>query len=102
MGAVLARATNGPRCALVQIGASLPGTQPPTRIAEEYAMIDCISGGRLVAGMPLGTPMDINICYGVTPIEQRDRYREAHDLIVKAWTSREVFPGTASSSSCRW
>ena len=34
----------------------------------------------------------INISYGVTPIEQRERYREAHDLIVKAWTSREVFP----------
>jgi alkanesulfonate monooxygenase SsuD/methylene tetrahydromethanopterin reductase-like flavin-dependent oxidoreductase (luciferase family) len=92
MGSVLARATQGLDCAIVQIGASLPGTQPPTRIAEEYAMLDSISGGRLVAGMPLGTPMDINLCYGVTPIEQRDRYREAHDLIVKAWTSREVFP----------
>jgi alkanesulfonate monooxygenase SsuD/methylene tetrahydromethanopterin reductase-like flavin-dependent oxidoreductase (luciferase family) len=92
MGSVLARATNGMDTAIVQMGASLPATQPPVRIAEEYAMLDCISGGRVVAGMPLGTPMDINICYGVTPIEQRERYREAHDLIVKAWTSREVFP----------
>ena len=92
MGSVLARATQGLDCAIVQIGASLPGTQPPIRIAEEYAMLDAISGGRLVAGMPLGTPMDINICYGITPIEQRDRYREAHDLIIKAWTSKEVFP----------
>ena len=90
MGSVLARATKD--CAIVQMGASLPGTQPPIRIAEEYAMLDAISGGRLVAGMPLGTPMDINICYGVTPIEQRERFREAHDLILKAWTSREVFP----------
>ena len=24
--------------------------------------------------MPLGTPMDVNLCYGVTPIEQRERY----------------------------
>jgi alkanesulfonate monooxygenase SsuD/methylene tetrahydromethanopterin reductase-like flavin-dependent oxidoreductase (luciferase family) len=92
MGSVLARATNGMDCAIVQMGASLPATQPPIRIAEEYAMLDSISGGRLVAGMPLGTSMDINICYGVTPIEQRERYREAHDLIVKAWTAREVFP----------
>jgi alkanesulfonate monooxygenase SsuD/methylene tetrahydromethanopterin reductase-like flavin-dependent oxidoreductase (luciferase family) len=91
MGSVLARATNGMDTAIVQMGATLPATQPPVRIAEEYAMLDCISGGRLVAGMPLGTSMDINLCYGVTPIEQRDRYREAHDLIVKAWTSREVF-----------
>jgi alkanesulfonate monooxygenase SsuD/methylene tetrahydromethanopterin reductase-like flavin-dependent oxidoreductase (luciferase family) len=91
MGSVLARATEGLDCAIVQMGATLPATQPPTRIAEEYAMLDCISGGRLVAGMPLGTPMDINICYGITPIEQRERYREAHDLILKAWTSREPF-----------
>ena len=92
MGSVLARATNGTNTAIVQMGATLPATQPPVRIAEEYAMLDAISGGRLVAGMPLGTPMDINICYGVTPLEQRERYREAHDLIVKAWTSREIFP----------
>ncbi len=92
MGAALARETNGLDCAIVQIGASLPGTQPPIRIAEEYAMLDSISGGRLVAGMPLGTPMDINISYGITPLEQRERYREAHDLIVKAWTAKEVFP----------
>lgn len=91
MGSVLARATDGLDCAIVQMGATLPATQPPIRIAEEYAMLDCISGGRLVAGMPLGTPMDINLCYGVTPIEQRERYREAHDLILKAWTSREPF-----------
>ncbi len=33
--------------------ASLPATQPALRIAEEYAMLDAISGGRLIAGMPL-------------------------------------------------
>src|SRR5262249_19657565 len=91
MGSGLGRGTQGLDGAMVQTGASLPGSNPPIRIAEEYAMIDSISGGRLVAGMPLGTPMDINICYGIPPLEQRDRYREAHDLIVKAWTSKEVF-----------
>ena len=69
----------------------MPTTNPPTRVAEEYAMLDCISGGRLVAGMPLGSAMDANLCYGIPPIEQRERYREAHDLIIKAWTSREMF-----------
>lgn len=54
-------------------------------------MLDCISGGRVVAGMPMGTPMDANMVMGVPPIEQRDRYVEAHDLILKAWQSREVF-----------
>jgi alkanesulfonate monooxygenase SsuD/methylene tetrahydromethanopterin reductase-like flavin-dependent oxidoreductase (luciferase family) len=91
MGSVLARATNDLNCAIVQMGATLPTTVPPTRVAEEYGMLDCISGGRLVAGMPLGTPMDANLCYGITPIEHRERYYEAHDLIMKAWQSREVF-----------
>jgi len=69
----------------------LPCNQP-LRVAEEYAMLDCISGGRIVAGMPLGSPMDANLCYGIPPIEQRERYYEAHDLILKAWQARDVFP----------
>jgi alkanesulfonate monooxygenase SsuD/methylene tetrahydromethanopterin reductase-like flavin-dependent oxidoreductase (luciferase family) len=91
MGAVLARETNGLDVAIVQMGSTLPTTNPPIRVAEEYAMIDCISGGRLIAGMPLGTPMDVNHVYGIPPIEQRERYYEAHDLILKAWQSREMF-----------
>ncbi|HEY7294252.1 MAG TPA: LLM class flavin-dependent oxidoreductase, partial [Dehalococcoidia bacterium] len=91
MGAALARATNGLDVAIVQMGATLPTTNPPNRIAEEYAMLDCISGGRLVAGMPLGSPMDVNLCYGIPPIEQRERYYEAHDLILKAWQAKEIF-----------
>ena len=71
MGAVLARATNGQNIAIVQLGSTLPSTTPPTRIAEEYAMLDCISGGRLVAGFPTGLPSDVTLSNGVVPIEQR-------------------------------
>jgi len=91
MGAILARATNDMDVAIVQMGATLPTTNPPIRIAEEYAMLDCISGGRIVAGMPLGTSLDGNLCYGISPMEQRPRYYEAHDLVLKAWQAREVF-----------
>jgi alkanesulfonate monooxygenase SsuD/methylene tetrahydromethanopterin reductase-like flavin-dependent oxidoreductase (luciferase family) len=56
MGAILARQTNGQNVAIIQLGSTLPSTTPPTRIAEEYAMLDCISGGRLVAGFPTGLP----------------------------------------------
>ena len=91
MGGALALATRGLDVALVQMGATLPAYSPPIRIAEEYAMLDCISEGRLVAGMPLGTAMDANMAYGITPIEQRERYYEAHDLILKAWESRKPF-----------
>ena len=49
-------------------------------------MLDCISGGRLVAGFPVGTPMDTCFAYGQNPSQLRERYHEAHDLILKAWT----------------
>ena len=42
MGSALARATNGLDVAIVQMGSTLPTTNPPTRVAEEYAMLDCI------------------------------------------------------------
>ena len=54
-------------------------------------MLDCISGGRLVAGFPVGTSMDTNYCYGQIPSLTREKYQEAHDLIIKAWTSTEPF-----------
>jgi alkanesulfonate monooxygenase SsuD/methylene tetrahydromethanopterin reductase-like flavin-dependent oxidoreductase (luciferase family) len=77
--------------AIVQMGSTLPTSNPPIRVAEEYGMLDCISGGRLVAGLPLGSPMDVNLCYGITPLEQRERYREAFALTLKAWQAREIF-----------
>ncbi len=54
-------------------------------------MIDCISGGRLIAGFPVGTPMDTCYAYGQNPSQLRARYHEAHDLILEAWTRRETF-----------
>ena len=100
MGSVLARSTEN--AALVQMGATLPTTHPPVRIAEEYAMLDCISGGRLIAGMPLGTSADANFSYGIPPIVQRERYREAHDLIVDAWTRDEVFAFNGKYTQLRY
>src|SRR6516225_7753785 len=46
---------------------------------------------RLVAGLPLGSPMDVDFCYGITPMEHRERYREAFALTLKAWQAREIF-----------
>jgi len=91
MGGVLAKQTNGQNVAIIQLGSTLPSTTPPTRIAEEYAMLDCISGGRLVAGFPTGLPSDATISNAVIPVEQRERYREALALVTKAWSAKEVF-----------
>ena len=46
------------------MGNSVALYNPPTRVAEEMAMLDVMSGGRLVAGFPVGTPMDTTFCYG--------------------------------------
>jgi alkanesulfonate monooxygenase SsuD/methylene tetrahydromethanopterin reductase-like flavin-dependent oxidoreductase (luciferase family) len=89
MGAVLARQTRD--VAIIQLGSTLPSTSPPTRIAEEYAMLDCISGGRLIAGFPTGLPTDATISNAVVPVEQRERYREALALVKKAWSAKEIF-----------
>jgi len=89
MAAALARRV--PDAAICVMGSSLALYNPPTRVAEEFAMIDCISGGRLIAGFPVGTPMDTCYVYGGNPSSLRQRYLEAHDLVVKAWTSDQPF-----------
>ncbi len=77
--------------AIVILGNTLPLYNPPIRVAEEIAYMDCLSNGRVVSGMPVGTPMDVTHCYGITPTTVRPRYFEAHDLITKAWTAEKEF-----------
>ena len=90
-GGAVAQATRDYESAIVQMGSTLTTNVPPNRIAEEYAMLDLISEGRLIAGMPVGTPMDATLAYGIRPLDQRARYVEAHDLIMKAWAATEPF-----------
>jgi alkanesulfonate monooxygenase SsuD/methylene tetrahydromethanopterin reductase-like flavin-dependent oxidoreductase (luciferase family) len=67
------------------LGNILPLRNHPVRVAEEYAMIDCLSNGRLIAGFVRGIPPEY-IWYGVNPEESRGRFEEAYDLIMTAWT----------------
>jgi alkanesulfonate monooxygenase SsuD/methylene tetrahydromethanopterin reductase-like flavin-dependent oxidoreductase (luciferase family) len=89
MAAAMARRTRD--AALIVLGNSIALYNPPIRVAEEFAMLDVMSGGRLVAGFPVGTSMDTTFAYGNPPITLRDRYYEAHDLITRAWTDPDVF-----------
>src|SRR6266566_2083780 len=89
IASALARRTSD--TALCVMGNSLALYNPPTRVAEEFAMIDVISGGRLIAGFPVGTPMDTCFAYGQNPSMLRDRYHEAHDLVLRAWTAPDTF-----------
>jgi alkanesulfonate monooxygenase SsuD/methylene tetrahydromethanopterin reductase-like flavin-dependent oxidoreductase (luciferase family) len=89
MAATLARRTRD--ASILLLGQSLALYDPPTRVAEEMAMIDCISGGRLIAGFPVGSSMDDNYACGVNPATLREKYHEAHDLICRAWSDPNVF-----------
>ncbi|MGZ7087158.1 MAG: LLM class flavin-dependent oxidoreductase, partial [Ilumatobacteraceae bacterium] len=91
--AVLANAirTESPESALIVLGRSLGKTREPLRIAEEYAMLDCLSGGRLVAGLPVGLSYDANLNNGIPTVETRERYEEAVKLMFRSWTETEPF-----------
>ena len=73
------------------LGNILPLRNHPVRVAEEYAMIDCLSNGRLIAGFVRGIPPEY-IWYGVNPSESRGRFQEAYNLIMTAWTKAGVEP----------
>jgi len=100
MAAALSRRTSN--AMLLVLGNSIALYNPPTRVAEEMAMLDVISGGRLIAGFPVGTSMDINYCYGQNPVTVRDKYRESHELIIKAWAAREPFPFNGKYTKLRY
>ena len=57
----------------------------PLRIAEELAMADCISRGRILSGFARGVPREYNV-YNVPMAESRARFEEAVDIVMKAWT----------------
>jgi alkanesulfonate monooxygenase SsuD/methylene tetrahydromethanopterin reductase-like flavin-dependent oxidoreductase (luciferase family) len=88
IAAVLARQTT--RVKIAVIGNALPLYNPPTRVAEEFAMIDCISGGRLIAGFVVGGGPEY-FSSGVNPTHAREMFREAHDLIIQSWTEPGPF-----------
>jgi alkanesulfonate monooxygenase SsuD/methylene tetrahydromethanopterin reductase-like flavin-dependent oxidoreductase (luciferase family) len=75
--AIVAHATQveGLDTAINVLGRSLGKAREPLKIAEEYALLDTLSGGRLIAGMPVGLSYDANQNGGIPPIETRLRYR---------------------------
>ena len=59
----------------------------PSRVAEEYAMLDVMSNGRMEYGFPLGTGMEYWSNAGqINPTTARARFREGLDVILKTWT----------------
>jgi len=76
------------RLKLLIYGNLLP-LHDPLRLAEELAMLDCLSNGRIVSGFARGIPREYNV-YKVRLGESRARFEEAWEIIQRAWTE-EVF-----------
>ena len=88
MAATLVRRTEKLQIAIV--GNGLPLRDHPLRVAEEVAMLDVISGGRIISGFVRGIG-DEYFSMSIDPSTSRERFSEAHDLIIKAWTTEGPF-----------
>jgi alkanesulfonate monooxygenase SsuD/methylene tetrahydromethanopterin reductase-like flavin-dependent oxidoreductase (luciferase family) len=84
--AVLARTTRQAR--LLLLGNPIANRKDPVRVAEEMAMIDNYSRGRLEVGFVRGVPYEISAA-NANPMRTAERMWEAHDLILKAWTTSD-------------
>ncbi|HXP94652.1 MAG TPA: LLM class flavin-dependent oxidoreductase [Candidatus Binatia bacterium] len=86
VAAALAQLTKNAR--ILILGSPIANRRDPVRLAEEMAMIDNYSRGRLECGFVRGVPFEIS-AVNSKPVHMEERMREAHDLIVKAWTSHD-------------
>ena len=124
---ILARNTK--RAKILLLGNILPIQENPIHIAEQIAMADLISGGRILSGFVRGIGVE-SWWSNMNPVHNRERFEECHDLIIKCWTTPGPFrwegkhyhfrhvnpwvlplqkphppiwvPGTASPETARW
>ncbi|MGE0627328.1 MAG: LLM class flavin-dependent oxidoreductase [Hyphomicrobiaceae bacterium] len=88
IAAALARTTKQAKIAI--LGRALPLVSNPVAIAEEFAMLDNLSGGRIITGFVRGIGTEY-FASASDPSLSHARYYEAHDLILRAWTERGPF-----------
>ncbi len=84
----LARSTSNAKICV--LGRALPLVSNPVMIAEEIAMLDHLSDGRVIIGFVRGIGSEY-FANSVNPTFSHERYYEAHDLILKAWTTPGPF-----------
>lgn len=83
IAALLARRTS--RIKIILLGNGIPLRDHPQRVAEEVAMLDVITRGRIVSGFVRGIGPEY-YSFDLNPAVSRERFEEAHDLIIQAWT----------------
>jgi alkanesulfonate monooxygenase SsuD/methylene tetrahydromethanopterin reductase-like flavin-dependent oxidoreductase (luciferase family) len=88
IAATLARRTSRIKIALM--GNAVPLRDHPLRIAEEVAMLDVITGGRIISGFVRGIGCEY-YSFGVNPAHSRQRTEEGIDLILRAWSEPGPF-----------
>jgi alkanesulfonate monooxygenase SsuD/methylene tetrahydromethanopterin reductase-like flavin-dependent oxidoreductase (luciferase family) len=88
MAAMLARRTKRAKIAI--LGNALPLRDHPLRVAEEVAMLDVVTGGRIISGFVRGIGCEYH-SFSMNPTHSRERFLEAHDLILRAWTEPGPF-----------
>ena len=88
IASILARVTKNVKIAI--LGSALPLRDHPLTLAEEHAMIDVISGGRVITGFVRGIGAEYHV-FGSNPAKSHERFHEAHDLLVQAWRADEPF-----------
>ena len=85
---ILARITK--RAKIVLLGNIIPIWDDPLWLVEQLSMIDMISHGRLVSGWVRGTGRE-SVSHNIEPHYNWERFQEAHEFIVKAWTTPGPF-----------
>lgn len=88
MAGALARRTKKVKIAI--LGRALPLINNPVTVAEEFAMVDNITEGRLIAGFVRGIGAEYH-AWSMNPANSHERFHEAHDLIIRAWTETGPF-----------
>jgi alkanesulfonate monooxygenase SsuD/methylene tetrahydromethanopterin reductase-like flavin-dependent oxidoreductase (luciferase family) len=83
---VLARTTKNAR--ILILGNPIANRKDPVRVAEEMALVDLLSKGRLEIGFVRGVPYEVS-AVNSKPVMMSERMWEAHDLILKALTTHD-------------
>lgn len=87
--AVLAGATSRIKIGFAVAQVSL---HHPIRLAEQIALLDNVTKGRMIAGLGRGTAYNIYDYqgYDVPPEQAQDRFEEAEAIMLKAWTGEPL------------
>jgi alkanesulfonate monooxygenase SsuD/methylene tetrahydromethanopterin reductase-like flavin-dependent oxidoreductase (luciferase family) len=87
MGAYVAARTQHVR---IGMAVALAAFYNPLRLAEEVAMIDVLSGGRVNWGAGRGFDATEFTAFGVPVEESSDRFRECVEIVLAAWRNERL------------